>query len=85
MPPPCAWPPVAVSSQCRREFPKVMAEGWQACRRQVEEGPQRGQLWAKITLTRTRLAGQASNLVDVHREMVELVRQAGAELDEVEG
>ena len=86
MPPPCAWPPVAVSSQCRRESLKVMAEDWQALGlREVEEARQRRRLWAKITLTRTRLAGQASNLVDVHRGMVELVRQAGAELDEVKG
>jgi hypothetical protein len=62
-----------------------MAENWTACRRQVEEARQRRRLWAKITATRTYLAGQACHPVDFRRGMVGLVRQAGVELDEVEG
>ncbi len=46
--------------------------------------PQR-RLWAKITPARIYLAGQAGHLVDFRREMAELARQAGAELDEAEG
>ena len=42
-------------------------------------------LWAKITETRTHLAGRAGHLVDFCREMVGLARRADAELDEVEG
>jgi len=45
----------------------------------------RRRLWAKITPTRTHLAGQAGHMVDFRRELVELARQAGAEMDEVEG
>ncbi len=45
----------------------------------------RRRLWAKITTTRTYLAGQAGHLVDFRREMAELARQAGGELDEAEG
>lgn len=66
MPPPCAWPPDAVSSWCKREA-------------LVEEAPQRRRLWARIIPARAHLVGQAGHL------MAELVRQAGAKLDEVEG
>ncbi len=45
----------------------------------------RRRLWAKITPARIYLAGQAGHLVDFRREMAELARQAGAELDEAEG
>jgi cytochrome c biogenesis protein ResB len=45
----------------------------------------RRRLWAKISATRTYLAGQAGHLVDFRRDMVEMARQAGAELDKVEG
>ena len=45
----------------------------------------RRRLWAKITPARTYLAGQVGRLVDFRREMAELARQAGAELDEAEG
>ena len=63
-----------------------MAEDWQALGlREVEEARQRHRLWARITPTRTHLAGQAGHLVDFRPEMVELARQAGAELDEAEG
>ena len=51
----------------------------------MEEAAQRRRLWAKMTPTCAHLAGQDSGLVDFRREMVELARQAGAELDEVEG
>lgn len=45
----------------------------------------RRRLWAKITSTRTYLAGQAGHLVDFRGEMAELARQAGAEPNEGEG
>ena len=45
----------------------------------------RRRLSAKITPTRTHLAGEASYQVDLRREMAEPARRAGAESDEVEG
>lgn len=45
----------------------------------------RRRLWARITPTRTYLAGQVGHLVDFTREMKELARQAGAEVDSAEG
>ena len=45
----------------------------------------RRRLWARITPTRTHLAGQAGHLIRLDREMVDLARQEGATLDEAEG
>jgi cytochrome c biogenesis protein ResB len=45
----------------------------------------RRRLWAKITSTRTYLAGQVGAMVNFRGEMAELARRAGAELDEAEG
>lgn len=45
----------------------------------------RRRLWARITPTRTYLAGQAGHLIRLDREMADLARQEGAILDEAEG
>ena len=45
----------------------------------------RRRLWARITPTRTYLAGQAGHLIRLDREMMDLARQEGATLDEAEG
>ena len=45
----------------------------------------RRRLWARITPTRTYLAGQAGHLIRLDREMTDLARQEGAILDEAEG
>ncbi len=45
----------------------------------------RRRLWARITPTRTHLAGQAGHLVRLDREMMDLARREGARLDEAEG
>ncbi|MCH7998593.1 MAG: cytochrome c biogenesis protein ResB [Chloroflexi bacterium] len=45
----------------------------------------RRRLWARITPTRTYLAGQAGHLIRLDREMEDLARQEGATLDEAEG
>lgn len=42
----------------------------------------RRRLWAKITASRTYLAGQAGHLVDLSKEMSDMARQAGAEPEE---
>jgi len=45
----------------------------------------RRRLWARITPTRTYLAGQAGHLIRLDREMEDLARREGATLDEAEG
>ncbi len=45
----------------------------------------RRRLWARITPTRTHLAGQAGHLIRLDREMEDLARREGATLDEAEG
>jgi hypothetical protein len=45
----------------------------------------RRRLWARITPTRTHIAGQAGHLVRLDREMMDLARREGARLDEAEG
>ncbi|MCH8921174.1 MAG: cytochrome c biogenesis protein ResB, partial [Chloroflexi bacterium] len=45
----------------------------------------RRRLWARITPTRTYLAGQAGHLIRLEREMEDLARQEGATLDEAGG
>ncbi|MEE8346046.1 MAG: cytochrome c biogenesis protein ResB, partial [Dehalococcoidia bacterium] len=45
----------------------------------------RRRLWARITPARTYLAGQAGHLVDLTREMQDLARHAGADVDSAKG
>jgi len=45
----------------------------------------RRRLWARITPTRTYLAGQAGHLVDLSGEMRDMARQAGADVDSSKG
>ena len=45
----------------------------------------RRRLWAKITPARTYLAGQAGHLVRLDREMADLARREGAQLEAMEG